>query len=571
RVAVEMMKRGALDYLVKDVNFIEFVPAVVRRGLEQLERGRLLDAAEKNRRDSEARYRHLVSALPIAVYTCDTEGRITLFNEAAAALWGREPVLGHDRWCGSYRLYDAEGSPVLLDQCPLAQAVRDGRPIRDVELIIERPDHTRRHVLAFPEPIRDAAGAVTGAVNMLVDITESKQLKEVELARDAAERANQAKADFLAALSHELRNPLGPVLLLADEGSHNQELPASVRADFEMIAKNVALEARLIDDLLDLTRITNGKMPMDLRPVELHEVLQDALNIVQEKIKQKRLTLNLELKVGNPKIMADAVRLQQVLWNVLQNAVKFAPIDGRIQVETDVVPASRVVVVRVTDSGIGMTGEELDRIFESFNQGDHAPRGGSRLFGGLGLGLTISRKLLDLHSGCISAASEGRGKGSVFTIELPLLDPGAPAAATEARETSIQEILEIALPPQGCRILLVEDHEASRITLTGLLKRRRYDVMAAASVHEALELANGSSIDIVVSDIGLPDGNGYELMMELRRRFPGLVGIAMSGYGAEEDIQRSSDAGFIAHLVKPVRMTALQSALARAFAAAKRR
>lgn len=188
RVAVDMMKRGALDYLVKDVNFIEFIPTVVRRALEQLERERRLEAAEKSVRESEARYRHLVSALPIAVYACDTEGHITFFNEAAAVLWGREPVIGQDRWCGSHRLYDAEGSLVPHDECAVAVAVREGRSIRDVELIIERPDGTRRHALVFPDPVRDASGAVTGAVNMLVDITERRQLEQEVLEISAREQ-----------------------------------------------------------------------------------------------------------------------------------------------------------------------------------------------------------------------------------------------------------------------------------------------------------------------------------------------------------------------------------------------
>ena len=188
RVAVEMMRRGALDYLVKDVNFLEFIPTVVRRALEKLERERRLEAAERSVRESEARYRHLVGALPIAVYTCDAEGRLTLFNQAAAALWGREPLLGIDRWCGSHRVFDADGLPVAPEACAVAVAVRDGRSVHDVEMIVERPDGTRARALIFSDPVRDADGAVSGAVNMLVDVTERRQLEEEVLEISAREQ-----------------------------------------------------------------------------------------------------------------------------------------------------------------------------------------------------------------------------------------------------------------------------------------------------------------------------------------------------------------------------------------------
>ena len=191
RVAVEMMKRGALDYLVKDVNFLEFIPTVVRRAMEKLERERRLEAAERTVRESEARYRHLVGALPIAVYTCDAEGRLTLFNEAAAALWGREPLLGIDRWCGSHRVFDADGRPVSSDECAVAIAIRESRSVHDVEMIIERPDGTRARALIFSDPIRDAHGRICGAVNMLVDVTERRQLEQEVLEISARTEAHR--------------------------------------------------------------------------------------------------------------------------------------------------------------------------------------------------------------------------------------------------------------------------------------------------------------------------------------------------------------------------------------------
>jgi PAS domain S-box-containing protein len=199
RVAVDLMKRGALDYLPKDANFIELVPSVVRRGLEQLERGRRLDEAETDWRESEARYRQLVEALPIAVYTCDTDGRITLFNRAAAALWGREPVIGRDRWCEGHRIFDSAGAPLTPGRCFTARAIREGRSVRDEEIIVERPDGGRSLALAYADPCRDASGAVVGAVNMLVDITERKELERevLEVSSRVQQRIGQDLHDDL--------------------------------------------------------------------------------------------------------------------------------------------------------------------------------------------------------------------------------------------------------------------------------------------------------------------------------------------------------------------------------------
>jgi CheY-like chemotaxis protein len=254
-----------------------------------------------------------------------------------------------------------------------------------------------------------------------------------------------------------------------------------------------------------------------------------------------------------------------VFWNVLKNAVKFTPESGRITVETESDPARGLVLVKIIDSGIGMTPEEQSHIFESFSQGEHAAKDGSHRFGGLGLGLAISRMLVEMHSGRIRATSSGRNHGSTFTVELPLhhgaarregTGPGWPLTSaplvTPAKTSS---------PARRVRLLLVEDHGPTRNTLAQLLSRRHYEVLAAASVAEARALGATSDFQIVISDIGLPDGDGYELMAELRALRPGLAGIAISGYGMEEDVVRSREAGFTQHLIKPVNIAALEAAL----------
>jgi signal transduction histidine kinase len=247
-------------------------------------------------------------------------------------------------------------------------------------------------------------------------------LREVSSARDAAEDANQAKDDFLAALSHELRTPLNPVLLLATEAAENDNVPAEVRADFDTIAKNVMLEARLIDDLLDLTRITRGKLTLDFQRVPLHGVIRDAVANVEREMKEKELSLSLDFWDANPVVEGDPVRLQQVLWNVLKNAAKFTGRRGEVRVTTrpGAGPNAGRVIVEISDNGIGISPGEIGRIFDAFAQGNHGEKQNLHRFGGLGLGLAISRSLVELHSGRIRAFSSGVGRGSTFTIDLPL-------------------------------------------------------------------------------------------------------------------------------------------------------
>jgi signal transduction histidine kinase len=398
-------------------------------------------------------------------------------------------------------------------------------------------------------------------------ILVNEELREHEAALRASEAkatsASQAKDDFLAALSHELRTPLNPVLLLATESAHNPQLPPEVRADFATIARNVALEARLIDDMLDLTQITHGKVALDLQPFDVHAGLADALTMVREEIDQKQIELILRLDAPRPLVQGDDVRLKQVFWNVLKNAAKFTPPAGRITIETAVAPPGSEITVTVTDTGIGLSAAELDRIFEAFSQGNHATAGAPHRFGGVGLGLAISRRMVEMHAGTITAASPGSNQGAVFVIRLPLL-AGAPevdslpAAAFFGKAAAARSR---RIVPR--RILLVEDHKPTTLVLKHLLSRRHYAVVSTGSLAEARAAASRENFELLISDIGLPDGTGYELMAELHGRH-GLVGIALTGYGMEEDISRSQAAGFVAHLTKPITVEALDGALAAA-------
>jgi len=407
---------------------------------------------------------------------------------------------------------------------------------------------------------------VVARTSDLVRANEDLRAHEAALraSEEQAMAASRAKDDFLAALSHELRTPLNPVLLLATEASNDPRLPAEVRADFETIAKNVSLEARLIDDMLDLTRITRGKLALEMRPADIHAGLREALAMVREEIDEKKIDLTLKLAADRCTVMGDDVRLKQVFWNVLKNAAKFTPVAGRITVETATAADRGALVLTVADTGIGMTPAELERIFEAFSQGDHSTQNGSHRFGGMGLGLAISRMMVERHSGSIRATSGGRNMGTTFLIELPLMQ-----AAHTAQPAPAHSVPANTPPPptmvDGCqrRVLLVEDHKPTSRALTLLLSRRNYSVVSANSITEACAAALRENFDLLISDIGLPDGSGYDLMAELRGRH-GLIGIALTGYGMEADVSRSLAAGFVTHLTKPVTMQALDGALSAA-------
>lgn len=646
-------------------------------------------SAEQAAEIQQRGYRELVNSLQGAIYTCDREGRIMLFNDAAVALWGRTPVVGWDMWCGSHRILRPDGSVLPLDQCPMALTLKEGRAVRGFEIVVECPDGTRRNVLPHPSPLHDGAGNLIGAINLLVDITERKHAdavaaqlaaivasshdaiigknlqgiitswnagaeaifgytaaeaighsvtmlipdgrrdeepgiierirrgemvdhyetirqgkdgrlldisltvspirddrgvvigaskiarditlrkqaeEEIARARDEAQAALRAKDDFLAALSHELRTPLNPVLLLASDGARDESLPEDLRADFEIIRKNVELEARLIDDLLDLTRISRGKLALERRRLDLHEMVRGALAIVQDEAKRKRIRMVCDFSAPRSGVFGDPARLQQIFWNVLKNAVKFSPEGSCVTICTRTNEERDEIEIAIADSGMGLTKSELAGLFRSFSQGEHAASGGAHRFGGLGLGLAIARLLTGMHGGRIRAESPGRDRGAVFTVDFPLDAPGAsgrPDAGAEALTITAGGFKTSVISGAALgQILIVDDHDPTRRTLAHLLARRSYRVVTAGTAAEARLMAGRMEFDLVISDIGLPDGDGYELMTGLRAAYPHLRAIALSGYGTNEDIARSRRSGFDDHLIKPIDIRQLERSVA---------
>ncbi len=390
-------------------------------------------------------------------------------------------------------------------------------------------------------------------IRVLLEETEAARVS-AEAAKTRAETATRAKDDFLAALSHELRTPLNPALLLATSLAEDESLPESVRADIEVVARGIALQAQLVDDLLDITRISGGKLRLDLHPIDAHEALRHAHNILRADVEGRQIALTLDLAAPNKTIKADAVRLQQIFWNVLKNAIKFTPMGGSVAVRT-CNPAGRpeVLEVEIADTGIGISAEMQDKIFDAFIQ-EESDQG--HRFGGIGLGLAITQRLVQLQNGSITVQSAGRGCGSTFRIEMPLETTATPSGE------SAGGVSPVAAAAAVRRILLVEDHDQTRTTMLQILRRRGHFVEGVSTTAAAREIAARGDFDLVISDLGLPDGDGHQLMADLDRY--GLPGIALSGYGMEQDLARSRQSGFFAHLTKPVDIQALASAIAAA-------
>lgn len=406
-------------------------------------------------------------------------------------------------------------------------------------------------------PEVDQSGQVRSFVAVIQDTTDRKMSElALERAKREAEEANRAKDQFLAMLSHELRTPLTPVLMTLAMLRRESELSDTVRQDLEVLQRNVELEALLIDDLLDLTRIAHGKFELHHEAVDIHTSIERALEISKPDLSKKNLTITAKLEAREHHCWADSARLQQVFWNLLKNAIKFTPGGGKVEIRTHN-DADHFIIIEVADNGIGIDPSVQPRIFDAFEQGGRSVTG---KFGGLGLGLAISKRVIDLHHGTIVVESAGPNRGATFTIKL------------KAMETSLLEgpayLLDFdAIAAGPAEILLVEDHQDTARVMCRILESAGYAVVHAPGVTQARELVTQHRFDLVISDVGLPDGTGLDLMRHLKETH-GLRGIALSGFGTEEDVAAAREAGFTEHLTKPIDWDRLRDAITRLVAGA---
>jgi signal transduction histidine kinase len=375
--------------------------------------------------------------------------------------------------------------------------------------------------------------------------------EELQKQKAVVEAANRTKDHFLAMLSHELRTPLTPVISTLESLEIGSAASQDTKSALAMIRRNIELETQLIDDLLDFTRISRDKMQLRFTPLDAHLAISSVVEICRAEAESKRLQMRLNLQANTHQVAADAAKFQQIIWNLLKNAIKFTPHDGEIVIAS-CNPSPELLTISVRDTGIGMEPEVMQRIFDPFEQGN---RSFEHRSGGLGLGLSISKSLAQAHGGTLTAQSDGRDRGSTFILSMQTLSP------TEVGTVPQKTTSETA--QQGLKILLVDDHQDTCAALEKLLVRRGHLVAATHNVRSAMEIAVRDQFDLLISDIALPDGSGVDLMRQLRA-ISAIPGIAISGFGNNGDIERSLQAGFSEHLIKPIKLDDLEAAIERA-------
>ncbi len=429
----------------------------------------------------------------------------------------------------------------------------------DIEYRIVLGDGSIRWVEGKGEAIRDETGKAIHMTGVCMDISERKRaerereqlLGREQDARSEAEAANRAKDDFLAVVSHELRTPLNSIVGWVDILLANpQRDEAHIARALEVISRNAGLQARIIEDILDVSRIVTGKLPLDIRPVELSAIIQAAVAAVQPTADAKQIQVRQMLDRSTDPVSGDPQRLQQIVWNILSNAIKFTPDGGEVEIKLQQTDCNARITV--SDTGEGIHPEFLPRIFDRFSQADTST---TRSYGGLGLGLAIVRHLVELHGGTVEAYSAGERQGAVFVVTIPC-ESGRMAAAGLQAVSEGDRRSDGAAPLTGIRVLVVDDDFDSREVLAALLSLRGAEARSAGSVREALEALTEWRPDVLVSDIGMPGEDGYDLIrkIRLRRSEEGgeIPAIALTGYAAAHEGDRALSAGYHTHLAKPV-------------------
>nr|WP_017297035.1 PAS domain S-box protein [Nodosilinea nodulosa] len=514
--------------------------------------------AEAALRQSEERYRYLVESIPQLVWTANAEGAIIDVNQRWSAFTGL--TLDQIKTQGWQAVVHPEDAPILGQNWAAAQQTGTNY---QAEGRMRRADGVYRWHLHQAVPLRTAQGQVSKWFGTATDIEDQKQLehqrsqllKQEQAARAAAEAASRTKDEFLAVVSHELRSPLNPILGWATLLQRGTLDATKTQQALAVIERNARLQTELIDDLLDVSRMLRGKLEINASTVHLAATIRAAIDTVRLAAEAKSIQLDTCLDDDIGLVSGDATRLQQVVWNLLSNAVKFTPAGGRVEVRL-ARGANHQAEIIVTDTGKGIVPEFLPLIFDYFRQADSAT---TRQFGGLGLGLAIVRHLVELHGGTIEAKSPGEGLGATFTVRLPTL-PTQPDSSSEAQPKDLSPGL------QGTRVLVVDDDTDTRNFVTFLLEQAGAKVVSVATAVDALAALGQAQPQILVSDVGMPEMDGYMLMRQIRA-LPAEAGgqvpaIALTAYARESDQNQALAAGFQRHISKPVQPAALIQAIA---------
>jgi PAS domain S-box-containing protein len=490
------------------------------------------------RENPEEQYRLLTENVKdFAIFLLDTNGKVATWNTGAGRILG-------------YQEGEIVGQPYAIIFTP--QDIVKDQPAYELEIARDkgrsederwhvRKDGTQFWASGVVTPLWDENGKLRGYAKVMRDITDRKRA-ETELAE-----ANRRKDEFLAMLAHELRNPLAPILNTVEILRQDATATPAQRQHLGMIDRQTRHIVRLVDDLLDVSRITKGKIHLRKERVELHTVVSHAVETVRPLIESRQHELTVSLPAESVWLEADPARMEQVLGNLLNNAAKYTEPCGHIWLTAE--REGPDVTIRVKDTGIGILPEMLPRVFDLFVQAD---RSLDRAQGGLGIGLTLVKALVEMHEGKIAAHSPGVGKGAEFILRLPVVPEVAPIKAACPAE-----------PAKGrpLRLLVVDDNKDTVDSLAMLLKMYGHDVETAGSGPAGLQAALAQNPDVVLMDLGLPGIDGYEVARRIREKTDKPLLIAMTGYGQAEDRERSKEAGFHYHLVKPVDPVRLQDLL----------
>jgi PAS domain S-box-containing protein len=526
---------------------------------EIAERQRILEVL----RQSEERYRYLTEAIPQLVWTSDAQGETDYFNQN----WCKYTGLTLEESIGSGWVAALHPDDVDRAYEVWLNAVNIGDIYENEYRFKRASDNSYRWQLARALPLKDPQGHVVKWFGTCTDIHEQKEILEeraklLELeqaARAEAEKANRMKDEFLAVLSHELRTPLNAILgwsKLLQSRSLNETRTTQALATIE---RNATLQVQLIEDLLDVSRILQGKLVLNVTTVNLETVVLAALETMRLAAETKLIEITTIFTPNLQPVMGDAARLQQVVWNLLSNAVKFTPKGGKVKLYLSQVDDYAEIVL--TDTGKGISPDFLPYVFDYFRQADSSS---TRKFGGLGLGLAIVRKIVEIHGGTVKAESIGEEQGAKFTVRLPLLPKNNLDVRNE--NTHLLSFNPKPLSLAGVKVLIVDDDHDSRDFLAFVLQEEGADVTVVASASEALHTLATSGQDVLVSDISMPEMDGYMLMRQLRNSTEAnreIPAIALTAFARQYDQQQALAAGYHIHLAKPLNAQELVAAVCR--------
>ncbi|MEH2118396.1 hybrid sensor histidine kinase/response regulator [Nostoc sp.] len=547
-LAIEALKNGATDYVLKQ-RLGRLVPSV-QRALREAKERQERQQAEKLLQKSEAKYRRIVDTSYEGIWMIDSQSRTEFVNQRFCEMLGyaAEEMLGRS-------MFDFIAQADGIAEETLKWLKGEGSDLKEGQLRCK--DGSYIWTLISAKTIFSEENEFLGAIAMLTDISDRKRTESErdrlfqleQTARAEAEAANRIKDEFLAVLSHELRSPLNPILGWAKLLQSRKFDDTALQKALETIERNAKLQAQLIEDLLDVSRILQGKLNLKMIPVNLPSTIEAAMETVRLAAEAK--TIQIEMMLDRKgKVLGDSARLQQVFWNLLSNAVKFTPIGGHVNVQLECIDAQAQITV--SDTGKGIHPDFLVHVFDYFRQGDSTT---TRKFGGLGLGLAIARHLVEMHGGTISAESLGEEQGAIFTIKLPLLKDSA-IIEDDPNADSLTATFASS-PLMGLQVLVVDDNTDSRNFFSFVLEQFGAIVTAVGSADQALQALTQSKPDILLSDIGMPEMNGYMLMQQVRDLEAEVGGkqipaIALTAYAGEINQQQALRAGFQQHIVKPV-------------------